>query len=92
MKRLSLLLIGALFVSFVLPAQKSKTKTEPSASKFDAAGFKGLKWRNIGPFRGGRANAISGVVGNDNVYFVGYTGHKALLGVPVRPSLGSLAS
>lgn len=74
MKRLSLLLIGALFVSFVLPAQKSKTKAEPSASKFDAAGFKGLKWRNIGPFRGGRANAISGVVGNDNVYFVGYTG------------------
>lgn len=34
----------------------------------------GLKWRNIGPYRGGRANAISGVKGNDRIYYAGYTG------------------
>lgn len=33
-----------------------------------------LKWRNIGPFRGGRSNAVSGVVGNDKLYYAGYTG------------------
>lgn len=56
-------------------AQKSKPKSDPQpASSLDAANFKGLKWRNIGPFRGGRANAISGIPQDDNVYYVGYTG------------------
>ena len=54
-------------------AQKSKT-TEPVSAKVDADKFKGIKWRNIGPFRGGRANAISGIQQDDNVYYVGYTG------------------
>jgi photosystem II stability/assembly factor-like uncharacterized protein len=36
--------------------------------------FKQLKWRNIGPYRGGRSNAVSGVVGNDQLYYAGYTG------------------
>ena len=36
--------------------------------------FHGLKWRNIGPFRGGRANAICGVAGQDKIYYAGYTG------------------
>lgn len=33
-----------------------------------------MKWRNIGPFRGGRANAIAGDPVNPMVYYVGYTG------------------
>jgi photosystem II stability/assembly factor-like uncharacterized protein len=36
--------------------------------------FSSLKWRNIGPFRGGRSNAVSGVKGNDQLYYAGYTG------------------
>src|SRR5579863_7972806 len=36
--------------------------------------FKSLKWRNVGPFRGGRSNTITGVVGNDQRYYAGYTG------------------
>ncbi|MEN9949534.1 MAG: hypothetical protein RLY85_286 [Bacteroidota bacterium] len=36
--------------------------------------FTNLKWRNVGPFRGGRANAIAGVRGNDLRFYVGYTG------------------
>ncbi len=36
--------------------------------------FKQLKWRNIGPYRGGRSNTVSGVVGNDQIYYAGYTG------------------
>ncbi|MBL7872902.1 MAG: glycosyl hydrolase [Cyclobacteriaceae bacterium] len=75
MKKLSCILLLALFGIIPVTAQKSKSKTEPqTTSALDAANFKGLKWRNIGPFRGGRANAISGVIGNDNVYYVGYTG------------------
>ena len=75
MKKLHLLILGGLLLSFVLPAQKSKTKPESQiVSKFEADKFKGIKWRNIGPFRGGRANTISGVINNDNIYYVGYTG------------------
>jgi len=36
--------------------------------------FKAAKWRNIGPFRGGRSVAGSGVIGNPQTYYIGYTG------------------
>lgn len=36
--------------------------------------FKPVKWRSIGPFRGGRSVAASGVAGNDKVYYMGTTG------------------
>ena len=55
-------------------AQKQKaTSTSVSSVKYDEV-FKSVKWRNIGPFRGGRANAISGVKGNDHLFYAGYTG------------------
>lgn len=62
---------------FCLSAQK-KSKPElsplPAPAKVDSRQFQALKWRNIGPFRGGRANGISGVPGNDLLYFAGFTG------------------
>ena len=36
--------------------------------------FKSVKWRNIGPFRGGRSVTSSGVVGNPLTYYMGTTG------------------
>ena len=36
--------------------------------------FKPLKYRNIGPFRGGRANAGTGVIGDPMTYYMGTTG------------------
>lgn len=69
---------------FALPAwgqnrtKKSKKKKAtvetPATPSFDASLYSSLKWRNIGPFRGGRANAVTGVVGSPNLYYVGYTG------------------
>lgn len=44
------------------------------ADTLDESLFDGLQWRNIGPFRGGRSNAVTGVRGNDNLYYAGYTG------------------
>ena len=59
----------------VLPAIAQKQKTEPTAqTKFSPDLYKGMKWRNIGPYRGGRANAIAGLPNNDQTYFTGYTG------------------
>lgn len=54
--------------------KKMAEKMEQAAPGFDAKKFSALKWRNIGPFRGGRSNTVSGVVGDENTYYAGYTG------------------
>ena len=36
--------------------------------------YKGVKWRCIGPFRGGRSVCASGVIGDSQTYFMGTTG------------------
>ncbi|NUO03368.1 MAG: glycosyl hydrolase, partial [Saprospiraceae bacterium] len=76
--RLLFLLFALLFLCAPVFAQKkSKSEKAPMANPspaFDATAFKALKWRNIGPFRGGRSNAVSGVVGHENTYYTGYTG------------------
>lgn len=36
--------------------------------------FEPAKWRSIGPFRGGRSNASSGVIGDPRTYYMGTTG------------------
>ena len=33
--------------------------------------YSGLRWRNVGPFHGGRAAAVTGVPGEPGVYYVG---------------------
>ena len=56
-------------------AQKNRP-TPPSAvppSPISSA-LKGLDWRNVGPFRGGRVTTITGVLGQPMVYYMGATG------------------
>ena len=36
--------------------------------------LRGLEWRSIGPYIGGRVTAVSGVVGQPNLYYFGGTG------------------
>ena len=33
--------------------------------------IQGLKWRNIGPFRGGRVSAVSGAIGQQGTFYIG---------------------
>lgn len=60
--------------SLLSSAQKKKTEPAVPVKPSPDSLFGNLKWRNIGPFRGGRANAVSGVVGNDQKFYAGYTG------------------
>ncbi len=52
----------------------------PAASAFsqntdvDTSFYNGLKYRNIGPFRGGRSAAVTGVTNNPMLYYFGGTG------------------
>ena len=68
----------AFFYILALPcfAQKKQVKAETPAAttnSYDSV-FKSIKWRNIGPFRGGRSNAVSGTKANDQLFYAGYTG------------------
>ncbi len=51
----------------------SQLATPPRAS-IDSTILKSLKWRNVGPERGGRSIATSGVVGQPKVGYFGATG------------------
>jgi photosystem II stability/assembly factor-like uncharacterized protein len=41
---------------------------------FDAGEMEAMRWRNVGPFRGGRSNAVAGVVGDPYTFYFGGTG------------------
>src|SRR5215470_12862047 len=41
---------------------------------YDQVLKKGLRWRPIGPYRGGRSTAVTGVPSQPNVYYFGATG------------------
>ncbi|MFN7999596.1 MAG: glycosyl hydrolase [Acidobacteriota bacterium] len=58
------LLLGQLF---------AQTPSTPAADDLNSI-FKTVKWRSIGPFRGGRSNAGCGVVGDPLTYYMGTTG------------------
>ena len=42
-----------------------------AAQSLDPAQWKPLRWRSVGPQRGGRALAVAGVAGNQDVYYFG---------------------
>ena len=58
------LLISLTLVSFSAPA----------AFAADTDQLKGLEWRMVGPWRGGRVTAVTGVPGEPNLYYMGATG------------------
>ncbi|HWX94721.1 MAG TPA: hypothetical protein VNY29_18980, partial [Terriglobales bacterium] len=42
-----------------------------SAQSFPPTLYQGMRWRMIGPFRGGRTVAITGIPGKPNVFYIG---------------------
>jgi photosystem II stability/assembly factor-like uncharacterized protein len=58
-----------------LAAQKNKTAVAPTTSSPTlAASFENIKFRNIGPARGGRSTAVAGIPSQPNTFFMGATG------------------
>ncbi len=43
----------------------------PPATPVDASPYSGLRWRMLGPFRGGRVDAVTGVPGRPNEFYFG---------------------
>src|SRR6266496_3031454 len=42
--------------------------------QYDASLYSGLRWRMIGPFRAGRVNAVTGVIGQPSTFYFGSVG------------------
>ena len=74
----------AALLPFALEAQAARPATTPvrrvvppaptSPLTFDSTAFGGLRWREIGPARGGRSVAVAGSVQRPNEYWMGTTG------------------
>lgn len=64
-----ILALGTLLLFSILSlAQTNKSLT------FDPSLYEGLRWRELGPFRGGRSSTATGVRGNPNLYYFGTVG------------------
>ncbi len=66
---LTIFLIFSLNLSFAQKKKKTKKKETTHSLKYN-----NLNWRNIGPFRGGRSVASTGVLKHPNIFYMGSTG------------------
>ncbi|MFT7377199.1 MAG: photosystem II stability/assembly factor-like uncharacterized protein, partial [Sphingobacteriales bacterium] len=73
--KITLTLILTLGLTQFSSAQGRKKKNqEVPAVTVDKATYNTLKYRNIGPFRGGRSAAVTGVAGKPQLFYFGSTG------------------
>jgi photosystem II stability/assembly factor-like uncharacterized protein len=63
-----------LFLLFCAPLLAQKKPTAQPVTSYDQSLYAGMRWREFGPFRGGRSCTITGVPGNSNLFYFGTTG------------------
>jgi photosystem II stability/assembly factor-like uncharacterized protein len=66
-------LLSLLIICFSMGHLSAQVTQTAVADDYNSI-FKVVKWRSIGPFRGGRAVASCGVVGDPRTYYMGTTG------------------
>ncbi len=71
MKFLKNLFLSTLAIFIILFSAKVNAQY---TGKVDSAFFKSMKYRNIGPFRGGRSDAVTGIPGETTTYYFGSAG------------------
>jgi photosystem II stability/assembly factor-like uncharacterized protein len=77
LRSLSRVVTPALLATTALHALAARAEPAPPPPSADTAAavapslFKALKWRGIGPYRGGRALAVSGVAGDPDTFYFG---------------------
>ncbi len=73
----SLMLCTFIFILIfteVVAQKRKKTNQSDPILTFSSNLYEGLEWRNIGPFRGGRSAAVTGVSDQPNLFYFGSTG------------------
>src|SRR5260370_34200300 len=67
--------LSTLFALLALFSAAVRLMARPEAPKqYDQKLFQELRWRSIGPFRGGRVLAVTGVRSQPEVYYFGSVG------------------
>lgn len=66
--------LAAVCLAMPSAAQPQARQALLRSNVFNAALYQGMQWRNIGPFRGGRSVAVTGVPNDPMVYYMGSTG------------------
>ncbi|MGE0589221.1 MAG: glycosyl hydrolase [Cyclobacteriaceae bacterium] len=73
--RVGFLLLVFAIHTHLLVAQRKKSPVNSSPSvTYTQELYGGMKWRELGPFRGGRSVTATGVVGDPNTYYFGGVG------------------
>ena len=74
----SILIKSSLLVAMVLTityvSGQRRNKAQANTTNYPYELYENLQWRSIGPFRGGRSAAVTGVPGKPNLYYAGMTG------------------
>jgi photosystem II stability/assembly factor-like uncharacterized protein len=65
--------LSFIFTVGIVYTATAQLKTDPVSTEINQY-FNPVKWRSIGPFRGGRSNCGTGVIGNTATYYMGTTG------------------
>src|SRR6056297_2884144 len=71
--QLSLVVLALLFVPLTATAQRRK-KVTPVKTAFAEELYSSMEYRSIGPDRGGRSAAVTGVPGEPNLFYFGAAG------------------
>ena len=69
--RLALPILLCLVFCSPLQAQRGK---QQAGTQYEESLYGSVRWRQLGPFRGGRAGSVTGVEGNPNLYYMGTAG------------------
>ncbi|MEP1097597.1 MAG: glycosyl hydrolase [Cyclobacteriaceae bacterium] len=74
MKKILLAALAITFLTFDGVSQRRKSASKAPTTTYNSELYDGMNWRLVGPFRGGRSAAVTGVPGKANLYYMGATG------------------
>ncbi|MFM9075452.1 MAG: hypothetical protein ACKORJ_07805, partial [Bacteroidota bacterium] len=74
MNRILTVMLAMVLAISAVTAQKRSAAPVKSVVQFDEKLYNALEWRGIGPYRGGRSAAVTGVPGKSNLYYFGSVG------------------
>ena len=63
-----------LFISITFTPFAQKKNNSKNTLSFNKELYNSINYRLVGPFRGGRAGTVAGVLGNNNLYYMGTAG------------------
>ncbi|MFC2121861.1 WD40/YVTN/BNR-like repeat-containing protein [Bacteroidota bacterium] len=72
--KISIFIIATILLSGIISTINAQRKNSKLKISYNENLYDAIKWRSIGPFRGGRSAAVTGVAGKPDLYYFGSTG------------------